>query len=69
MVAGKIHFIRVVNSNGDITILNEKFHIGDEYIGEFVWATVDTGKQVLIINYNDEEMRVKKIKQYEYKID
>jgi hypothetical protein len=69
LVAGKIHFIRVVKSNGDITILNETFHIGDEYTGEFVWATVDTGKQVLIIKYNDEEMRVRKIKQYEYKFD
>ena len=34
LVAGKIHFIRVVKSKGDIDVLNELFHIGREYIGE-----------------------------------
>ena len=67
LVDGSIHFIRMVDSNGDIFILNEHFHIWREYIGEYVWATIDTGQQSLVIRYNDEKMIVRNIKQFEYK--
>lgn len=69
LVTGKIHFIRMVNGNGDITLMNEKFHVGIEYIGEYAWATIDTGKQTLAICYNDENMVVQKITKYDYKIE
>ncbi len=68
LVAGNIHFIRMVNGKGDITVFNEFFNIGNEYIGEYVWATIDTGQQILNILYNDEKMIVRKIIQFDYKI-
>ena len=69
LVAGKIHFIRIVESKEDIVVFNEHFRIGEAYIGDFVWATIDTREQSLSISYNDEEMVVRKIKKFEYEID
>ena len=69
LVAGKIHFIRIVGSKEDIVVFNEHFRIGEAYIGDFVWATIDTGEQSLGISYNDEEMIVRKIKRFDYEID
>ena len=69
LVAGKIHFIRVLGSKGDISVLNEKFHVGGEYIGEYSWATVDTKDQSLVIFYTDYEMVVRVIKRFDYEIE
>lgn len=69
LVSGKVHFIRIVNSVGNITVLNELFQIGEEYIGEYIWATIDTGQQSLNILYQDEEMVINEIKRFLYKID
>jgi len=69
LVAGKIHFIRIVGSKEDIVVFNEHFRIGEAYIGDFVWATINTGEQSLGISYNDEETVVRKIKRFEYEID
>ena len=69
LVAGKIHFIRIVGSKEDIVVFNEHFRIGEAYIGDFVWATINVGEQSLGISYNDEEMIVRKIKRFEYVID
>lgn len=69
LVAGKIHFIRIVDSKGDVSVLNEGFHVGGEYIGEYSWATVDTKKESLVISYNDEEMVVHEIKRFDYGIN
>ena len=69
LVPGKVHFIRMVDGKGDIIVNNETFHIGEEYIGEYVWATIDTGEQSLVILYNDENMTVHKIYQFDYIIE
>jgi hypothetical protein len=37
---GKIHFIRKVNNEGKISVLNEAFKVGKEFIDEYVWATI-----------------------------
>jgi len=68
LVAGKIHFIRMVKSKGDVSVLNERFHVGGEYIGEYCWATIDTKKESLVISYNDEKMVVLEINRFYYKI-
>ena len=60
--------IREVNSNGQINLLNESFDVGKEYIGEYVWARLDTKQEILDIRYNDEKLVVMKIKQISYKI-
>ena len=69
LVAGRIHFIRIVSSRGDITVLNEDFHVGEEYIGEYIWATIDTKGESLVILYNDEDLVVRNIRRFEYLID
>lgn len=69
VVAGKIHFIRIVDSKGEVIVLNERFHVGEEYIGEYVWATIDTKEQSLDIVYNDEVMVVQKIRRFDYGIN
>ena len=69
LVAGKIHFIRIVDSMEEIFVFNERFRVGEAYIGDFVWVTVNTGEQSLGISYNDEEMIVRKIKRFDYEID
>lgn len=68
LVDGKIHFIRIVDSNGQISVLNEYFNVGKEYIGEYVWTTVETRKQTLVIYYKDENLEVREIKKFDYEI-
>ncbi|MEA3457706.1 MAG: integrase core domain-containing protein [Candidatus Thermoplasmatota archaeon] len=68
LVTGKIHFIRIVDSKGQISLLNEQFKVGKEYIGEYVWATVETGNQLLTICYKDQKLVVRNIERYDYHI-
>jgi transposase InsO family protein len=69
LVTGKIHFIRIVDSVGKISVFNEQFSVGESYTGDYVWATINTGEQSLSISYNDEEMIVRKLKRFDYTID
>ena len=67
---GKVHFIRQVKENGTISVLNEDFDVGESLAHEYVWATIDTRQEQLMIYYrekNEEEAGLIKI--YEYKID
>jgi hypothetical protein len=48
---GKIHFIRKVDNNGKISVLNEAFKVGKEFIGEYVWATICLEKQTMEVFY------------------
>ena len=68
MVVGKIHFIRVVDSGGRISVLNEYFNVGEEYIDEYAWATIETGKQTLVVYYKDKDLTVREIKKFDYEI-
>ncbi len=47
LIAGNIHFIRVVDCQGRISVINEYFVVGKGYIGEYVRATIETGNRVL----------------------
>jgi transposase InsO family protein len=49
LTAGKVHFIRLVNSQGQVKILNERWTVGEELVGEYVWATISTAEQRLCI--------------------
>ncbi|MCK4733022.1 MAG: hypothetical protein KAT65_11250, partial [Methanophagales archaeon] len=69
LVTGKIHFIRGVDSRGKISVLNEYFDVGKEYTGEYVWATIETMKQTLMVYYKDENLVVKEIKKFSFEID
>ena len=68
MVTGQIHFIRVVDSKGRISVLNETFTAGEEYIGEYAWVTIETRKQTLTVHYKDENLTVREIKKFSYKM-
>ena len=68
LVTGKVHFIRIVDSKGRINVLNEFFEVGAEYIGEYVWATIETRKQLLTVVYNVKDLIVREIKKCCYEI-
>ena len=68
LVTGKVHFIRMADSNGKINVLNEDFFVGKEYIGEYVWATIMTRKNLLIIYYKDKDLNVSEIKGISYEM-
>ncbi len=68
LVTGKIHFIQRVDSRGKISVLNEYFDVGKEYTGEYVWTTIETMKQTLMVYYKDENLKVREIKRFGYEI-
>ena len=69
LVTGKIHFILRVDSRGKISVLNEYFDVGKEYTGEYVWATIETMKQTLMVYYKGENLVVRVIKKFGYEIE
>ena len=48
---GRIHFVRLVDEKGCITILNEEFYINKALSFEYVWAILNTSKQELSVFY------------------
>ncbi len=66
---GKVHFIRLVLESGTISVLNEDFDVGESLAHEYVWATIDTKQEQLMIYYRDKnEEEAGLIKIYDYKI-
>ncbi len=47
ITAGQIHILRKVDAQGMVPILNEMWPVGKKWIGEYVWAILDTGEQTL----------------------
>jgi putative transposase len=47
ITAGRIHFMRKVETTGEISLLNETWLVGSQWIGEYVRATINTADQVL----------------------
>ena len=66
---GKIHFIRKGNNEGKISVLNEAFKVGKEFIDEYVWATICLKKQRVGVYYRakDQDAAVL-IKKFEYEL-
>ena len=48
---GRLHFVRLVDADGNISILNETFQVGRNLSFQYVWATVNTNTQNLNIWY------------------
>ncbi|MFV9631200.1 MAG: hypothetical protein ACNYWM_09060 [Methanosarcinales archaeon] len=66
---GKVHFIRQVEGDGTISVLNEDFDVVESLAYEYVWANIDTKQEQLRVYYqerNAEEAVLIKI--YGYKI-
>jgi hypothetical protein len=47
ITAGRVHFIRLVDAHGQITLFNENWRVGRRWSGEYVWATVSTQRRRL----------------------
>ena len=47
LTAGRIHFLRKVDSSGAIEVLNEGWCVGTKWSGEYVRATIDTQEQTI----------------------
>jgi putative transposase len=64
---GRIHFIRQVNMEGDIELLNETWHVHKRLAGQYVWATVTTRPQRLSVYYRRAANQpVRLVKTYQY---
>ncbi|MCA1606662.1 MAG: integrase core domain-containing protein [Acidobacteria bacterium] len=70
LAAGRLHFIREVNSRGEINILKEQWKVSKSLAGEYVWATLDTRQEELFI-YHRRSLRAQPqlVKQCTYEID
>jgi len=69
LTEGKIHFIRKVDADGKVGVLNEQFKIGGEFIGEFVWTTICLTKQRRTVYYQAQDEDVARaIQEAEYKV-
>ena len=67
---GKVHFIREVKEDGTINVLNEDFEVNKSLAYEYVWATIHTKQEQLMIYYRGQKAeKAGIIKIYEYKID
>ena len=49
VTAGRIHFLRQVQPDGTISLLNEVWRMGKRRAGKYVWATITTHRQRLDI--------------------
>jgi hypothetical protein len=45
ITAGRIHVIRKVDVQGTMTMFNESWSVHKKWMGEYVWATIDTAQQ------------------------
>ncbi len=48
---GRVHFLRQVDAEGNIMILNEPWRIGRRYVGQYVWAVIWTHRERLEVYY------------------
>ena len=64
-----MHFIRQVKENGTISALNEDNSFDKSLAHEYVWATIDTKHERLIIYYREKNAEAARIvKVHEYRI-
>jgi len=47
LTAGRVHFVRLVTAQGQITLLNETWSVGKRLAGQYVWATINTQRRRL----------------------
>lgn len=69
LTSGKVHFIRLVNSRGQVKVLNELWMVEEELVGEYVWATISTAEQRLRIYHQDTADAARRlVVEYDYEI-
>ena len=55
---GKVHFIRRVDNDEQINVMNETFGVGKEFTSEYVWATICLRKQRFEVYYRAQNQDV-----------
>jgi len=66
---GRIHFIRCVNAEGQINLLNETWHVSKRLANQYVWVTISTRQRVLqIYHRRSAESKVRLVKTYSYRL-
>ena len=67
LTAGRVHFVRLVNAQGQMTLLNETWKVGKRLAGQYVWATVSTDRRRLkIYHRRSAQARVRVVKVFRY---
>jgi putative transposase len=67
LTAGRVHFLRLVTAQGQITLLNENWTVGKRLAGQYVWATISTARRRLRIYHRQSaHARVRLVKEFRY---
>jgi putative transposase len=67
LTAGRMHFVRLVDEQGQITLLNESWKVGRRLAGQYVWATLSTQRRRLLIYHrHSAQARVRIVKVFRY---
>jgi hypothetical protein len=69
IAAGRLHFIRLVDQEGLLSLLNEDWKVNKRLAGQYVWATLVTHERRLKIYHRrsaDDPVRL--IKTFHYEI-
>jgi putative transposase len=67
LTAGRVHFLRLVTAQGQITLLNETWKVGKRLAGQYVWATINTARrQLQIYHRQSAQARVRLVRAFRY---
>lgn len=67
LTAGRLHFLRLVTTQGQIGLLNETWTVGKRLAGQYVWATINTARRRLIIYHRQSaQAHVRLVKEFGY---
>jgi putative transposase len=69
LTAGRVHFLRLVTAQGQITLLNETWSVGKRLAGEYVWASSNTTRRRLLIYHRrSAQARVRLVRTFRYRL-
>ena len=67
LTAGRVHFLRLVTAEGQITLLNETWSVGKRLAGQYVWATINTQRRRLQIYHRQSaQAHVRLVRAFRY---
>jgi hypothetical protein len=70
LTAGRVHFIRRVSPQGEISLLKESWPVSRRLAGQYVWATLDTRRRELRIYYRrSEKAQARLLRRFVYEIN
>jgi hypothetical protein len=67
LTAGRLHFLRLVTAQGQITLLNETWTVGKRLADQYVWATISTTRrQLQIYHRQSAQAHIRLVKAFRY---